>query len=179
MTYRGVSDDPEKYELRSDLAHLRLYDDGMRTTRDARDHRDLALEQFRRRGFSASPAESESTSAAPAVSATRVQDAPPEAQRVLRAARQKKHHDVARAKPLLKAFLRTVAHLDPVSSAVLAFTEGLTSIHHIYHVERLVRDVSSDEDTRKILDEIHDSVDQLSPERARDLIDVLVALYGA
>ena len=39
--------------------------------------------------------------------------------------------------------------------------------------------VSVDEDTRKILGEIHDSVDQLSPERARDVIDVLAAQYGA
>ena len=179
VTYRGVGDDPAHYELHNDLGRLRLYDDGMKTTRDARDHRKLALERLRQRVLPAANAEGEETSAPPLLFATKIDDAPPDAQRVLRAAKEKKHHEVARAKPLLKAFLRTAAHLDPVSSAILAFAEGAASIHHIYRVERLVQNVSTDEDTRKILDQIHDSVDHLSPERARDVIDVLAAQYGA
>jgi hypothetical protein len=177
VTYRGVSDDPANYELREELGRVRLHDNALKTTREARDHRALALERLRQRGLAARTAETLAGTTATTSSRRTLEEIPPEAQRVLRAAQEKQHHDIARAKPILKALLRTAAHVDPVSSAVLAFAEGLASIHNIYRVERLVRDVSTANDTREILEEVHNSVDQLSPERARDVIDVLAAQY--
>ena len=171
ISYRGLGDDPSKYQVFDDLAHLSVRDDQIETTRTARDHRKLALNEL----------------------TTRIPDAkqllarkiprdleglPAELHQTLGELREKKHENLGHSKRILKAFLRVLAHLDPTTSAVLCFGEGLAAIHHIHRIERLSREVADDEDARQVLEDVHHGIDSLPPERARELVDLLAHDYG-
>ena len=50
-------------------------------------------------------------------------------------------------------------------------------IHHAFRVHQLSKQMSGTEEAREILKEIHDRVDQLPPERAEALIEILMREY--
>ena len=65
-----------------------------------------------------------------------------------------------------------------LTAAVLLFAEGIAGIHHAHHIHKLARNIGSDLDASRIVQEIHDKVDALPPERSREVLEVLLAEYG-
>lgn len=88
-----------------------------------------------------------------------------------------RHHHHARA--LLRVALPVPAQLAPVPTALLMFAEGAVGIRHIFLVDQLSRELADSEDARAILADVHSQIDQLDPDRAEALIELLVKEYAA
>jgi hypothetical protein len=155
VEYVGLGDDPAAYRIEREHDRYRVADDQSTSIRPARDHRELVLKRWQQssRQYGARDERLEKIHAA---------------------VTQKKHYDREMARTLLKSLLLILADLSPVSAAVLLFGQGVAGIHHAFRAHRLAAEVARDEESRKILDEIHARVDQLDPKRSRALIELLV-----
>lgn len=171
VCYRGIGDDPAKLTLEQEMGQLVLRDDQSGETRGARDHRQLARERWRQ---SQSGRRERSAEGDPASEV----DLPPpvvhpEVKKVLAAVDPQAFHDTGSSQAILKTLLRTLSHVDPAPSALLCFAEGVAAIHHLHRIERIAHDVSAEEEARKVLEDVCNRVDFLSPGRTREVIDLL------
>ena len=136
---------------------LIVTDPGSDALREVRDHRRLVLSSWTAKRHGASVA---------------VRD--PRMARIHADVRQSRHHDHPHARLLLKALLVVLADVAPMPAAALMFGVGAAGIHHAFRAHRLTREQADPETARKILGEIHDRVDHLEPEHARELLEELL-----
>jgi hypothetical protein len=164
VEYCGLGDQPEKYEVSYDCGQLRIADEHIHAPRLANDYRKLLLHEAHKH-------------------ADRLGDrakvhADERVRRIVAEAQQKRHHDPAYAKLMLKTLLPLLAELTPITAAIMLFGQGLAGIHHIHRAHRLAHQNAGHEEARRILDDIHERVDHLQPEQAREVIDLLLAEHG-
>ncbi len=157
VEYRGLGDDPSAYEIEWHHERVVVVDGDIGTLRAARDHRQLAREQWRA-----------------------VKDLLPETgseiHRVVHKARELTGKD-AMNRALLKTALGLLVGAAPVPAAVLLFAQGLAGIHHAHRIRSLVRRVAGDEEARTVVEEVTRRVDDLPPEKARDVLKCLAETY--
>jgi len=75
--------------------------------------------------------------------------------------------------------LKSAAAVSPVPAAMVLFGEGILAIHHSTRAHRLVAEAQADPVARHMLAEMHGSIDELEPEQAQHLVELLVREYGA
>jgi len=160
--YCGLGDDPAGYEHVLKNGRLTVSDGQVGTCREARNHRQLALEQWHllMRGRT-----------------VQIQD-----ERLDRVRRETAGHTGprhVRVKQMLPVLLAVLAEVDPVSAAVLLFGNGCGGIHNAFHVHRLARQLEGSDQARRILAEISDRVDQLDPSQAEAIMELLTREYRA
>lgn len=159
--YCGLGDLPSEYAVETKLGTVSVRDEGYDRPRQARDHRALVLDEWRRAG-------------------SEVGEWHPRLEQVLRVARQESGG--ADAHPMAKAALKTLLvgalELAPIPAAVVLFGAGLVNVHHAAKAHRLAREAGEDEAARRMLREIEDKVDGLSPEQASHLTELLLREYG-
>ena len=159
VSYRGLGDDPAEYRLEDGLHRLQIRDGEVHTSRDARDHRQLVLTEWRKHGKN------------PFRKDARIES--------LRARVVKDKHRLHPYAPaILKSLLAVLLELSPIPAAVLLFSQGMIEIHHVYRLHKISREVGDDEDTRQILADFHRRVESLPPERAQKIIEVLLHEYS-
>ena len=164
VEYCGLADEPEKYEVSEADGRLRIEDEHIRTPRPANDYRELLLRHVQKH-------------------ADRFRDKTElhkdeRMRRIVAEAEQKRHHDPAYAKLMLKALLPLLADLSPVTAAIMLFGQGLAGIHHIHRVHRLAGQVTGHEEARRIVNDIQEQIEHLPSERAREVIDLLLAAHA-
>ncbi|MDH3744889.1 MAG: hypothetical protein OES47_07300 [Acidobacteriota bacterium] len=159
-SYRGLGDRPEAYQIDEELGHLRVSDEGSDVTREARDHR-LVVERARTESGEHTLARDQ-----------RIEE-------ILASARRATKPEAHLVSALLKTALVALADISPVSAALLLFSQGVLGIHHAYQAHHLVRDVEASGEARRLLADLHQQVDGLPPEKARQVLGVLLAEYGA
>jgi hypothetical protein len=154
--YTGLGDDPERYRLTEENGRLRVADADGFATRPARDHRETVLRVWLERQGLLSGEDAEAEDPASLVPSLTRDEAP----------------DDAAADPAvaLKRRLVELARRDPVPAAILSFRSGLAAIHHLYRAHRLARGQAGESSARRILREIHDSVDGMSAEQASEAL---------
>jgi hypothetical protein len=164
VEYRGLGDDPAKFEVREKERPLRVVDDQMDQVRMARDHRKLVIqkwiEQKKLKPPRPGPAKNEAVA------------------RVLADRREKKHHDKRYVKTMLKTLVKGLAVLDPFTAAVVLFGEGVVGIHHAWRMHRVAHGARDEHATRAVLEEIQGKIEALPSGQAKVLIDKLLAEYG-
>lgn len=158
--YRGLGDDPAAFVIERPHRFFAMSDEHVGTRRKARDHRKLVLETWKKRS----------------TDSRSMRDA--RLERIREDVSQNRHRGHHHAKALLRAALPILAEVAPVPAAVLMFAHGAAGIHHAFRVHRLVREMEGSHEAREILDEIHARVDQLNPDRAEALIEILMSEYG-
>lgn len=155
--YFGLGDDPADLELTVKNRALHVTDRTSESVRRARDHREIAKRAYA--NLRSGPRSD------------------PRIDAIERDVAAGRHRDHAKAKSVLRALLPILAEVDPVSSAVYLFAHGAAGIHHTFRVHRLAKEMRGSEEARRILDEVHERVDRLAPERAEALIDLLMQEY--
>jgi hypothetical protein len=99
-------------------------------------------------------------------------------ERVVRDVRRNRHRDHHHARTLLRIALPVLAEIAPVPMALLAFAQGAAGVHHAFRIHRIAGEMEGTEEARRLLDEIHDRIDQMEGERAEALLDLLVEEYS-
>ncbi|MAE66395.1 MAG: hypothetical protein CMJ18_19160 [Phycisphaeraceae bacterium] len=159
--YFGLGDDPAKYEVRYANRRMTVSDDQVGAERKGRDHRSLVLSTWREAGRAR---------------VTKIDDE--RLERVRRDVTHGKHRDHQHARTLLRAALPIFAEVAPVPAAILLFAQGAVGIHHVFRVHRLAREMTESGEAREVLDEFHQKVDALEPERAEALLELLMKEYA-
>ncbi len=159
--YHGLGDDPTAYALDWANGRMQVSDEHLEGPRQARDHRMLVLEEWHRRIDRRKVTIAEERMRAIRSEAAREGDVPHQ-----------------RTKAMLKLLLALLADLDPVSAAVFLFAGGATGIHHAFRMHRLVRDLESSHEAKRILEELRARVDSLEPEQAAAMMEVLSREYS-
>jgi len=162
VEYFGLEDDPAAYRIGFRSGRLVVTDEHLGSPRPARDHRRLALEEWRRR-----------TAERPAA----IEDERLDRIRDDVSRNRHRHHHHSRM--ILQALLTVLAQFSPVTAVVLLFAEGGIGIHHAWQIQRLARDLEGSEEARRILQEVHDRVDTLDQETAEAMIELLVEEFRA
>jgi hypothetical protein len=162
VNYCGLGDNPAKYRIEFALGEHRVTDDQMGEEREARDHRLLILEQIGETHRGVTPRHADHS---------KIQD-------VRLAVHERRHRDPVAARLMLRALLLGLAEVHPVVSALLLFGHGVAAIHHAARVHRLAQHRASADEARDILHEVHDQVDQLPPERANEILEILLRECG-
>ncbi len=158
--YCGLGDDPTAFSVRTRNRLLEISDGQVGKERRGRDHRKLALEEWRQR----------------ADAGIRVHD--PRLDRVREDVARNRHRDHHHARTLLRVALPILAEVAPVPAAIVLFAQGAADIHHAFRVRNLSKQLEGTEEARRILDEIHERIDTMDPARAEALIEVLARDYG-
>ncbi|MCP3980147.1 MAG: hypothetical protein GY716_12650 [bacterium] len=161
VEYYGLGDDPAAYEITARNRRLVVSDDQVGTQRRGRNHRALIEEQWRKHVTQHGPLE--------------LKDERMDRLRADVARNQHRNHHHARR--LLRAALPILAEVAPVPAAILMFADGAVGIHHAHRIHRLAREMEGTAEARRILAEMHDRIDQLDPERAEALIEMLMREY--
>lgn len=86
-----------------------------------------------------------------------------------------KHHHHPHAKLLLKTLLVVLGEVSPIPAALLLFGAGVAGIHNSFRMHRLTREEADPAPARRILGEIHDRVEHLDPDQAREVLEELLA----
>jgi hypothetical protein len=158
--YYGLGDDPTLYEHQIKNGRLVITDDQIGSTREARDHRQLALAQWHE--------------------LTRDKRVTLDDARLRRARHEAAKHTGPyheRARMLLRTLLTVLAEVDPVSAAILLFAHGSVGIHHAFRVHRLARQLEDSHEAQKVLKELRSKIDTLEPEQAEAMMEVLSKQY--
>jgi hypothetical protein len=159
-TYFGLGDDPAAYRPRVQNRQIQIADDELGTKRPARNHRDMVRSEWQtRRGGHRS----------------KIED--PRLERIREDVVRNKHRNHHHARALLRMTLPVLAEVMPVSAAVILFAEGAVGIHHAFRAHRLARELAGTDEARKILAEVHDRIDQMEPDKAEALVELLVREY--
>ena len=158
--YRGLGDRPEAYRIDEEHGHLRVSDEDIGVTREARDHR-LVVEQARTESGEHTLARDH-----------RIEE-------ILASARRATKPEPHLIRALLKTALVALAEISPVPAALLLFSQGAVGIHHAYRAHHLVRDVEASGEALRLLADLHQQVDGLPPEKVRQVLAVLVAEYDS
>ena len=158
--YRGLADDPTRYQITQQQHGLRVHDDQHHATRTARDHRQLIGEALHRAG------------SRPLTRDRRVD-------KLLEQATAHAHDDrnAQIARTAAKGLLLLLAETSPVTAALLLFAQGASGIYHAHRAHRLAQDLSRTDDARHMLADLQQRIDQLPAEQARQVLEVLRAGY--
>jgi hypothetical protein len=160
VSYNGLGDDPSRYEVRIRNRLFVVSDEHVGRPRRGRDHRALVHHTYRVKG--ARPLE--------------VRDE--RLERIRRDVAENRHRHHGHARQLLRIALPVLAEIAPIPAAVLMFADGAAGMHHAFRVHRLAREMSGTHEARQILDEIEARIDQLEPDRAEALIEMLMDEYS-
>jgi hypothetical protein len=161
VLYEGLGDDPAGYRVERSKGRFVIADDHLGRVRPGRDHRRMAHQQFQlRRGGHPLVLDDERL------------------ERVVRDVRRNRHRDHHHARTLLRIALPVLAEIAPVPMALLAFAQGAAGVHHAFRIHRIAGEMEGTEEARRLLDEIHDRIDQMEGERAEALLDLLVEEYS-
>jgi len=163
VEYQGLGDDPADYRLAPGSGHIAVEDPHIAVPRPARDHRALVLERW----SATRSSEAAGDAGAPAEARRRLDE-------LMREGAEGRHHTLEYAKPMLRGLLNVVSLADPVTAAIVLFAQGLAGIHHLHRVHRLARRLGNADDARRVLGDVSRRLDRLPPERARQVIDVLL-----
>ena len=156
--YRGLGDRPERYAIHREHDRLRVSDGEEAQTRPARDHR-LLVRQLRQRAGHGELARDQRV------------------ERALAEAKRQASPDPRLLRALLKTSLVALAEVAPVPAALLLFSEGAAGIYHAYRAHRLIADVASSDEARRLLKDLHDEVDALPPDEVKKVLRVLLTEY--
>jgi hypothetical protein len=154
--YTGLGDRPEDYEIRREHDRFLVTDEHLGTERKGRDHRAMARERA-------------------AASKLKIHDERLDRVRTDVARNKHKHHSHARE--LLRIALPVLAEVAPIPAAILAFGDGAVGIHHAFKIHRIADEMKDTQQARRILDDIEAQIDQLPPDRAEALLELLVSDY--
>ena len=159
--YTGLGDRPRQYRFSRESGLIVVTDDEVGRVRAARDHRAEVLSAWR---------ETE-----------RDGDAwHPKLAEVLQSTRDDSQSS-ARG-PMAKAALGTLVlaalEFAPIPAAVVLFGSGLVRVHHAAAAHRLARAAGEDHVARQMLDGLRGPIDELSPEQAQHLTELLLHEYG-
>ncbi len=158
--YRGLGDDPSRYQVCYDHSHLVISDQELGQHRPARDHREEILNTWMQR---------REREAAAAVRDERF-DA------VVRRIHQQ-NGDPQVYLEILKTMGWLMLDLSPVPTSILLFAKGAAGAHHLYRVHRLARGEGDRETAEPIVREFLSQLDELSPEQARAIVESLLAQH--
>ncbi len=153
--YMGFGDDPRQYTYDATRKPIRVEQEGMYELRDARDHRELVLGAWQDRVRADEPCDV------------------PEVQRVVRDAVARTKSEPNYAKIALKAALPVLIQFSPVPTAIMCFAAGAVGIHQVYRMRRIASRVGEDDDARAVLAELEATLDHVSADRARDIVELL------
>ena len=156
--YRGLSDDPSRFELVEGSDGLRLVDPQIDRPRLARDHRAMVLDEWHRVGL-------------PLPEDPRLQDA------LRRADEERQTTSLPHAKTALSAMLPLLIELAPAPAAAVLFGSGLVRIHNAHKAHALLEESQRDAAARAMLRDVQQRIDGLSPEEARHTIALLLDAY--
>ena len=160
--YRGLGDDPTEYRIEHRGGKLHVSDGNVQTVRQARDHRELIGKALRESGQH-----------------KLTKDA--RVNKILESARV--HSDSDRnaqiARVAAKGLLLLLAETSPVTAALLLFAQGASGIYHAHRAHQLARDMGNTARARRMLVELHERIDSLPPDEARNVLEVLKAGYEA
>jgi len=159
-TYHGLGDDPSTYRITLRRQGFTIEDDRFGITRAGRDHRALAMKRWRE------------------IERDDLFVGDERLDRIRHDVAVNKHLDPHHARNLLRLALPVLAEVAPVPVAVLLFAEGAVGIHHAFTVDALTRELSNSEAARAILEDLHARIDQLDPERAEAMVELLVREYS-
>lgn len=154
--YTGLGDLPEEYEIHREHNRFQVTDEHLGTERKGRDHRALMRERA-------------------AMSRLKVHDQ--RLDRVKADVARNKHRHHGHARELLRIALPVLAEVAPVPAAMLAFAEGAAGIHHAFKIHRIAGEMNDTRQARLVLDDIESRIDQLPPDRAEALLELLVSDY--
>lgn len=159
--YVGLGDDPSKYVISTTHGYLRVEDNHLQQPREARDHRELVVKQYRNRHGQTEFGMDERW------------------QQVI----AKSQDDSAKTPQLAQETLKTVlwlaADIAPIPLAVMLFAKGIVGIHHLYRVHRLARGSADSAEAREIIAEVSDQVTKLPVDRARETVQSIMAHFKA
>ena len=158
VEYRGLGDDPAKYEARFEHHRLLVEDEHLHHVRPARNHRHIVAQAHR----------------------ARVTAPPPKDERVVQLLNDvdvELHRNRDYAKAMLRTVLAVAADLTPISAAALLFAEGLVGMYHAHKVHRLLGGLAGDHEARGILEDIHKRIDQLPHAQSEAIIETLLREY--
>ncbi len=158
--YYGLGDDPAAYEHCIQNGRVIVSDENVGTSRAARNHRHIALEQWHQ-----------------LMRGRKVQIQDERLDRVRRETADLRGPRNERLKKMLPVLLTVLAEVEPVSAAILLFANGCAGIHHAFRVHRLARELEGSDQARKILAEVRDKVDQLQPHEAEAMMELLTREY--
>lgn len=156
--YAGLGDDPSLYEVGHDSGRLVISDEHLGACRPARDHRELVRAKWRTR------------TRGPIADEGKLHELVAQAESGVR-------QDHYYAKAVLKSLLHGLAALAPVPAAVVLFSEGLADLYHAHRAHHIAEEIAGDAEARKILDDVHYSIEQIDDEHARRIVDLLVEEY--
>jgi hypothetical protein len=157
VVYQGLGDDPTQFAAALESGELRIEDAAMRETREARDHRRLILERIsdqHRRLTGRTPHHEKLA-------------------HVRQEVAERRHHEKAASRLLLRTALMAMGEVNPVLGAMLVFGYGAAAINHAAQAHRLARHEAGATEARVILDDVHGRIDELPPERVRALLEAL------
>jgi len=176
ILYHGLGDDPTHYHLDKRLGRLCVEDNHLDAPRPARDHRQMVIEAWQQR---------EDQFADPAIalfSGHADGTLPPEDhnQRVAQLVaniQSGKHLEDEYAKPILRMLLAVLADVSPIPAALLLFGEGVAAIYHVHRMHELARELDRDEDARTVVAEVSRKIDELPPQSASEVTELLMQHY--
>ncbi len=158
--YYGLGDDPGEYDIKTRNRQFVVTDEQVGRARMGRDHRALVRKQWQQR------TENEPVT---------IEDE--RLERIRADVFRNKHRHHGHARKLLRAALPILAEVAPVPAAVLLFADGIVGIHHTFRVHKLASEMRGTHEARQILDEVETRIDQLDPDRAEALIELLINEY--
>lgn len=157
--YYGLDDHPENYRVVCREGRMEVTDDALAQPREARDHRQLVIEEWRQHRPKMHR-DHRHTEAARGLEAL-----------------INRHQHAEQAKSALKLMLPLLAELAPVPAALLLFGQGVASVHHVRQAHRLARGVAGNSEARAILDDVEAKIDRLSHEQAAAVASLLAMEY--
>jgi hypothetical protein len=158
--YRGLGDDPTRYEIEHRHGKVYISDDSAAINRVARNHRAMIAHALSKHVEAAPPP---------------LPDERTEA--ILAEAGMAHTLDRHALRTVLKGLLLALMDASPVPAAMLLFGGGVAGVYQAYRAHRIARDVSQSTEARHIIAEVHDEVDQLPPEQARYVLELLTNHY--
>jgi hypothetical protein len=156
----GLGDDPAGYELAFKNGRVVVTDEHLGAPRRARDHRQLVLEEWRKRAGKRRTAVGDDRLV-----------------QIRHDVEQRKHRDRGHSKSLLRGLLVVLAEVEPVSAAVLLFANGMMGIHHAFRVHRMARELEGSDEARKMLSDLYERIDHMDPEHAEAMVELLAREY--
>jgi hypothetical protein len=157
--YIGLGDDPSQYVFRSQHGYLQVRDDQLAQPREARDHRQEVVAQWRARNPQVQT-----------FSDKRFEE-------LARKDGSTSDYSATMARETLTTMLWLAADIAPVPLSILLFTKGLAGVHHLYRVHRLARGADGKEEAQEIIKEVSDQVAKIPAEQARETIDTIMTHY--
>jgi len=145
--YVGLGDDPSAYRIQH-RQMLMIEDDHLKQPREARDHRQEVVTEWRARHAEI-----------PAVKDARIEE-------IARKVRNDSLTSARMAQETLKTLLWIAADAAPVPLSVLLFAKGLAGVHHLYRVHQLARGAAPPEQARDIIEEVADQTSKYTVEQS-------------